>query len=33
MMLSKTNTYVKGYDGKSKWMYFLTEDDNMRLTL
>ena len=28
-MLPKISTYVKGYDGKSKWMYFLIEDDNL----
>ena len=24
IILPKMNTYVKGYDGKTKWMYFLT---------
>ena len=24
----KTNAYVKNYDGKTKWMYFLIEDDD-----
>ena len=28
-MLPKIITYVKGYDGKSKWMYFLIENDNL----
>ena len=28
-MLPKTNTYVKSYDGQTKWMYFLIEDDNL----
>ena len=23
IMLSKTNAYVKGYDGQTKWMYFV----------
>ena len=26
-MLPKTSSYVKGYDGQTKWMYFLIEDD------
>ena len=26
-MLPKTCTYVKGYDGQTKWIYFLIEDD------
>ena len=26
-MLSKTSAYVKSYDGQTKWMYFLIEDD------
>ena len=25
--LHKTSTYVKSYDGQTKWMYFLIEDD------
>ena len=29
-MLPKTNVYVKSYDGQSKWMYFLIENDNKR---
>ena len=28
-MLPKMSTYVKDYDGQSKWMYFLIEDDNL----
>ena len=27
IMLPKTTAYVKSYDGQTKWMYFLTEDD------
>ena len=27
IMLLKTSTYVKNYDHKTKWMYFLIEDD------
>ena len=26
-MLPKTSTYVKSYDGQTKCMYFLIEDD------
>ena len=26
MMLPKSSAYVKLYDGKTKWMYFLIED-------
>ena len=26
-MLRKTNTYVKSYNGQTKWMYFFNEDD------
>ena len=31
IMLPKTSTYVKSYDGqtKTKWIYFLIEDDNL----
>ena len=25
-MLPKTGAYVKGYDGQTKWTYFLIED-------
>ena len=28
-MLLKTTTSVKSYDGKTKWMYFLIEDDDL----
>ena len=28
-MLPKTSTYVKIYDGQTKWMYFLIEDDEL----
>ena len=28
IMLPKTSAYVKIYDGQTKWMYFLTEDDD-----
>ena len=28
-MLSKTGMYVKSYDGQTKSMYFLTEDNNL----
>ena len=27
IMLPKTIAYVKSYDGQTKWMYFLIEDD------
>ena len=29
IMLPKTSTYVKSYDGQTKWMYFLIEDDGL----
>ena len=29
IMLPKTSAYVKSYDGQTKWMYFLTEDDDL----
>ena len=29
IMLPKTNAYVKSYDEQTKWMYFLTEDDDL----
>ena len=29
IMIPKTSTYVKSYDGKTKWMYFLIEDDDL----
>ena len=28
-MLPKTSTYVKPYDGQTKWMYFLIEDGDL----
>ena len=28
-MLPKTTAYVKSYDGQTKWMYFLIEDDEL----
>ena len=27
-MLPKKSTYVKRYDGQTKWMYYLIEDDD-----
>ena len=27
-MLPETSAYGKSYDRKTKWMYFLTEDDD-----
>ena len=32
-MLPKTSAYVKGYDGQTKWMYFLIEDDEKYKTI
>ena len=29
IMLRKTSTYVKRYDGQTKWMYFLIENDGL----
>ena len=29
IMLPKTNAYVKRYDGQTKWIYFLVEDDDV----
>ena len=29
IMLPKTSSYVKGYDGETKWIYFLIEDDEL----
>ena len=29
IMLLKTTAYVKCYDGQTKWMYFLIEDDDL----
>ena len=28
IMLPKTSHYVKSYDGQTKWMYLLNEDDD-----
>ena len=28
-MLPKTSSYVKSYDGQTKWMYFLIENDDL----
>ena len=28
-MLPKASAYVKSYDGQTKWMYFLIEDDDL----
>ena len=28
-MLPKTSAYGKSYDGQTKWMYFLIEDDDL----
>ena len=28
-MLPKTSAYVKSYDGQTKWMHFLIEDDGV----
>ena len=28
-MLPKTSANVKGYDGKTKWIQFLIEDDDL----
>ena len=29
LKLPKTSTYTKSYDGQTKWMYFLIEDDDL----
>ena len=29
LMLPKTSTYVKSYDGQTKWMCFLVKDDDL----
>ena len=29
IMLPKTSTYIKRFDGQTKWMYFLIEDDDL----
>ena len=28
-MLPKTSAHVRSYDGQTKWMYFLIEDDDL----
>ena len=28
-MLPKTGAYVESYDGKTKWIYFLMEDNDL----
>ena len=29
IMFPKTSAYVEIYDGQTKWMYFLIEDDHL----
>ena len=29
IILPKTSTYIKSYDDKTKWMYFLIGDDEL----
>ena len=29
IMLRKTTAYLKRYDGQTKWMYFLIDDDDL----
>ena len=29
IMLPKSSAYVKSYDEQTKWMYFLSEDDDL----
>ena len=29
IMLPKTSKYVQSYDGQTKWMYFLIEEDDL----
>ena len=29
IMLPETSTYVKSYDGETRWMYFLMEDNDL----
>ena len=29
IILPKASAYVKNYDGQTKWMYFLIEDDDL----
>ena len=28
-MIPKTSAYLKSYDGQTKWMYFLIENDDL----
>ena len=28
-MFPKTGAYIKSYDGQTKWMFFLIEDDDL----
>ena len=28
-MLPKTSAYIRSYDGQTKWMYFLIENDDL----
>ena len=30
-MLPKMKPYVKSYDGQTKWMYFLIEDEGLKI--
>ena len=29
ILLSKTSAYIKRFDGETKWMYFLIENDEL----
>ena len=29
IMLPKTSAYIKSYDGQTRWIYFLNEDDDL----
>ena len=29
IILNKTRTYVKSYDGQTKWMHFLIKEDDL----
>ena len=29
MVIKSTNAYLKSYDGQTKWMYLLIEDDDL----
>ena len=33
IMLLKSSAYVKSYDGQTKWMYFLIEDNYLLKTI